>query len=124
MISPSKINPRLSAYNQLWGISNFGKTLFSPPGCKVIVNTCPKEIFTWADHIVVGFYIVPEMHHVRNYYCYIPNKRGDRVSNTVEPFPAHLYIPKQLLEDRLTQVTQDFITVIKNPHPKTLFLDQ
>ena len=113
IIRPSKINPRLSAYNQLWGISNFGKTLFEPPGCKVIVHTRPK-----------GFYIVPEMHHVRNYFCYIPKKRGDRVSNTVEPFPAHLYIPKQLLEDILTQVTQDFITVIKNPHPKTLFLDQ
>ena len=72
----------------------------------------------------MGFYIVPEMQHFRKYYCYIPTTIVERVSNTFKFFPAHVDIPKTSSEERLTQVTQDLLTVLKNPHPRTLFLYQ
>ena len=124
MVRPSRINPRLSAYNQIHGIFNYEKTPLAPPGCKVIVHERPQERRTWADHGVAGFYIGPAMHHFRNYYSYIPTTRGVRVSNTVEFFPAHVDMPQTSSEDRLAQVTQDLITVLKNPHPPTPFLHQ
>jgi hypothetical protein len=124
MVRPSRLNPKLSAYNQLWGLFNFDKTPLAPPGCKVIIHERPQERGTWADHGVAGFYIGPAMHHFRNYYCYIPSTRGERVSNTVEFFPAHVEMPHTSSEERLTQVTQDLIDVLQHPHPKTPFLDQ
>jgi hypothetical protein len=124
MVRPSRINPKLSAYNQLWGIFNFEKTPMAPPGCKVVVHERPQERGTWADHGVAGFYIGPAMHHFRNYYCYITTTRGERVSNTIKFFPTHVNMPDTSSEDRLTQITQDLITVLQKPHPKTPFLDQ
>ena len=35
MLRPSRINPRISAYNQVWGNLNFSRTPLAPPGCKV-----------------------------------------------------------------------------------------
>ena len=96
----------------------------APPGCKVVVHERPQERGTWADHGVTGFYIGPAMHHFRSYYCYIPKTRGERVSNTVEFSPVHVEMPATSSEDRLTQITQDLITVLQKPHPKTPFLDQ
>eukprot|EP00978_Attheya_sp_CCMP212_P026018 scaffold84797_cov47-Attheya_sp.AAC.2 len=66
------------------------------------------------------------MHHFQSYYCYyIPKTRGERVSNsTVELFPVHVEMPVTSSEDQLTQITQDLITVLQKPHPKTPFLDQ
>jgi hypothetical protein len=124
MVRPSRLNPKLSAYNQLWGVFNFEKTPLAPPGCKVVVHERPQERGTWADHGVTGFYIGPAMHHFRNYYCYIPTTRGERVSNTVEFFPVHVDMPDTSSEDRLTQITQDLIAVLQKPHPKTPFLHQ
>ena len=124
MVRPSRINPKLSAYNQLWGIFNFEKTPMAPPGCKVVVHERPQERGTWANHGVAGFYIGPAMHHFRNYYCYIPTTRGERVSNTIKLFPTHVDMLDTSSKDRLKQITQDLITVLQKPHPKTPFLDQ
>ena len=38
MVRPSIINPKLSTYNQILGVSNFGKTPLAPPGCKIVVH--------------------------------------------------------------------------------------
>jgi hypothetical protein len=124
MVQPSRINPKLSAYNQLWGIFNFKKTSMAPPGCKVVVHERPQERGTWADHGVAGFYIGPAMHHFQNYYGYIPTTRGERVSNTIDFFPTHVDMPDTSSKDRLAQITQDLITVLQKPHPKRPFLDQ
>ena len=123
MVQPSQINSKISAYNQMWGKFNFEKNLRVPPGSKVIVNERPQERCTWSDHGVAQFYLGPEMHRLRNYYCYIPTTRWERVSNAVELFSLHLVMPKTSSEDRLSQVTQYVLAIQKN-HPKTPFLDK
>ena len=72
----------------------------------------------------MGFYIRPEMHHFRHYYWYIPTRIGERVSNKVELFHVHLNMPYTSSEDRLTQVTQDFLTVLESPQQITPLLYQ
>ena len=72
----------------------------------------------------MGLYRESEMNHFINYYCYIPTTRGERVSNTFELFPAHVDMPQTSSEDILRQVTQETLTVLLNPHPKTSLLNQ
>jgi hypothetical protein len=115
MVRPSRLNPKLSAYNQLWGNFNFEKTPLAPPGCKIIIHERPQERGTWADHGVTGFYIGPAMHHFRNYQCYIPSTRGERVSNTVEFFPAHVEMPNTSCDTR--PHTRAPTTASQNPVP-------
>jgi hypothetical protein len=57
MCQPSRINPKLSAYQQEWGNFDFNKTPLAPPGCKVVVHERAIERGAWACHGVVGYYI-------------------------------------------------------------------
>jgi hypothetical protein len=76
MCRPSRINPKLSAYQQVyqqvWG--NFNS--LAPPGCKVVVHERAMERGAWACHRIVEYYIGPAMNHYRNYNSYIPETRG------------------------------------------------
>jgi hypothetical protein len=76
MCRPSCINPKLSAYQQVWGNFDFNKTPLAPPGYKVVVHERAMERGAWACHGVVGYYIGPAMNHYRNYNNYIPETRG------------------------------------------------
>jgi hypothetical protein len=72
MCRPSRINPKLSAYQQVWGNFDFNKTPLAPPGCKVVVHERAMERGAWACHGIVRYYIGPAMKHYRNYDSYIP----------------------------------------------------
>jgi hypothetical protein len=76
MCRPSRINPKLSAYQQVWGNFDFNKTPLAPPGCKVVVHERAMERGAWACHGIVGYYIGPAMKYYRNYDSYIPDTRG------------------------------------------------
>ena len=42
MLQPSRINPNLSAYMQIWGNFDFNKTPLTPIGCKAIIHIDQK----------------------------------------------------------------------------------
>jgi hypothetical protein len=65
MCRQSRINPQLSAYQQIWGNFDFNRTPMAPPGCKVIVHERALERGAWASHGIKGFYIGSAMHHYR-----------------------------------------------------------
>ena len=54
MLRPSRINPLLAAYNQIWGNFNFDKTPLAPPGCKVVVHEAPDTRGSYCSHGVLG----------------------------------------------------------------------
>jgi hypothetical protein len=95
MCRPSRINPKLSAYQQVWGNFDFNKTPLAPPGCKVVVHERAMEREAWACHGIVGYYIGPAMKHYRNYNSYIPETRGVLTTNTLEFFPDKVDMPTQ-----------------------------
>ena len=43
MLRPSRINPKLSAYNQIWGNFNFKTMPLAPPRCRVVVHESPES---------------------------------------------------------------------------------
>ena len=117
----SRLNPRLSAYIQLWGSFNFNTTPLALR-CKVVINERPHERGTWTDHGFLGYYVVQAIGHYRNYRCYVPGTRGERVSNAVEFSPHHIDMPFPTPDEALISVLQDLVVVLHCPNPSTPFL--
>jgi hypothetical protein len=124
MCRPSRINPKLSAYQQVWGNFDFNKTPLAPPGCKVVVHERAMERGAWACHGIVGYYIEPAMHHYRNYTSYIQETRGIRTTNTIEFFPDKVDMPTTSTADRLARATENLVDILHQPHPATPFMQQ
>jgi hypothetical protein len=124
MCRPSRINPKLSAYQQVWGNFDFNKTPLAPLGCKVVVHERAMERGAWACHGIVGYYIGPAMKHYRNYNSYIPETRGIQTTNTIEFSPEKVEVPTTSTTDRLARVTEDLFAIRQQHHPATPFLQQ
>ena len=114
---PSRINPKLSAYAQLYGTFDFSKTPLAPAGCKIIIHDRTEERKTWAEHGSRGFYIGPALHHYRNYECYMPVTRDTRISNTVDFFPVSCANPTLSADNTIALILEDLLQVLTTPQP-------
>ena len=76
MLRPSKLNPKILAYMQLYGIFDFNKTPIAPAGCKIIIHDRTNERPAWANHGSRGFYVGPAFYHYRNYVCYMSETKS------------------------------------------------
>ena len=97
MLNPSRINPSKSAYNELWSNYDFNKTPLAPLGCLIVAHGRAQERGTWVDHGVKGYFIEPAKHHYQNYRVYIPATRGNKTIDTIEFFPEHVQMPKNII---------------------------
>jgi hypothetical protein len=50
LLRPSRVDPRISAYEALHGKFNFNKTPLAPPGSECIILERPNERATWPTH--------------------------------------------------------------------------
>ena len=57
MLRPSRINPKLSAYMQIWGAFDFNKTPLAPIGCKAVIHDRPENRGSWDSHGTLAYYI-------------------------------------------------------------------
>ena len=57
MLRPSRINPKLSAYMQIWGNFDFNKTPLAPIRCKAIIHERLENRGTWDSHGKLAYYI-------------------------------------------------------------------
>ena len=124
MMRPSRINPRISAYNQVWGNFDYNRTPLAPPGCKAVIHEAPDKRASFAYHGTIGFYIMPAMQHYRCYHIYIPETNGVRTGSTVSFFPKHVQMPTTSSKDRLAATLEDLSAILKHPHDNTPFLEQ
>ena len=92
LMRPSRINPKLSAYELLNGIFDYNKTPLAPPGCKVIVHENRDQRGTWDPHGVPGWYLGSSNDHYRCHRVYIPKTKSERIAKTVRfsPITQHL----------------------------------
>jgi hypothetical protein len=95
MMRTSRTNPKISAYEAIGGKFDFNKTPLAPPGCKVIIHEKPGQRASWDQHGVPGWYLEPANEHYRCYRCYVPKTQAERISDTVEFFPAESKTPKK-----------------------------
>jgi hypothetical protein len=63
MLRCSRINPGLSAYQQLYGNFNYNATPLAPPGTKVLILEPAAKRGTYDPHGTEGWYIGPALKH-------------------------------------------------------------
>ena len=116
MVRPSRINPKKSAYNEIWGNFDYNATPLGPPGCNAVVHN--REHSSWGSRGDQGWYITRAEDHYRNHKCLMKKTGGIKISNAVEFFPHQITMPGSSTEDRLAGCFDDITAVLKDPHWK------
>jgi hypothetical protein len=125
MIRRSRINPKLSAYTQIFGVFDYNRTPLAPIGTRTVVHqrTTQQGRTTFADHGVIGWSIGPAMNHYRHRTFYIPKPRGTRVSDTVVFLPEKYTMPATASSDRATAAIEELTEALKHPSAAKPFLN-
>lgn len=75
LLRTSRINPKLSAYAQLFGQYDYNRSPIAPPGTKIVAHVKPSVCGTWDLNGEQGWYVGPSPDHYRNVNCYFPTKQ-------------------------------------------------
>jgi hypothetical protein len=67
LLRGSRINPKLSAWEQLHGRYDFNRTPIAPPGIKVLAHKMPSNRQSWSPHAFPAWYVGPALEHYRCY---------------------------------------------------------
>ena len=122
MLRTSRINPNLSAHEQIHGTHDFNATPLAPPGTRCIAHEKSSQRGTWAPHGQPGWYVGAAPEHYRCYQIYIPKTQGTRICDTVEFFPTHCNMPQVTANDAAIYAANDLITALTKPQPPNSFL--
>ena len=103
MLRASRINPKLSAYNQLFGNFDFNRTPMAPLGTKCIIfEKKQQRISTWSDHGKHGWYICPSPQNYRNYITFMPILQKQYETLTL----SHFFLPNSICQQPQPQIEQ------------------
>ena len=119
----SRINPKLSAHDQVFGVFDYNRTPLAPLGTKVVIHERPKQRGTWSAHGQLGWLTGPAMHHYRHFQINVSSTGGDRVSDTVEFIPTNYIMPRTSSRDRIAAALDEITHAIANPCPRSPFLN-
>ena len=98
----SRINPKMSAYTQLFGLFDYNRTPLAPLETKAFVHERSGYRRSHADHGKVGYVVGPSQQHYRHLNFYIPATRGNRDSDTYAFILSKFKLPKNVVADRAT----------------------
>jgi hypothetical protein len=125
MLRHLRINPKLSAYTQIFGVFDYNRTPLAPIGTRTVVHqrTTQQGHTTFADRGVIGWSVRPVMNHYWHWTFYIPKTRGTRVSDTVVFLPEKYTMPTTASTDRATAASEELTEALKNPSAAKPFLN-
>jgi hypothetical protein len=121
LLRASRLHPQLFAAAYYHGLIDYNKTLFGPPGCKIIAHEKPSQRRTWEAHGQPGWSLGPAMQY---YWCqnvYITVTASERIVDTLEFSPHNSPIPKMSSTDCILMAAQDMTDALKHPHPDVHF---
>ena len=119
MLRISRINPKLSAHDQVFGVFDYNRTPLAPLGTKIIIHERPDQRPSWGKHGKEGWLIGPAIHHYRHYTVIVSDTGGKRVSDTIEFLPMKFVMPTTTSDDRVIAALEDIAIAINNPVPET-----
>jgi hypothetical protein len=93
LLRRSRLNPKISAYQEMHGIFDANRFELHPPGTKVITLDDPSERASFANHGPEGFYVGPSLTHYRCHRIYIPSMKKTRISDSVAWLPSTPIVP-------------------------------
>ena len=94
ILRQSRLNPSISAYEEMHGQFDSNKYELHPPGTRVITLDDPSERASFAQHGPEGFYVGPSLDHYRCHRIYIPSMGKTRISDSVAWLPSTPVVPK------------------------------
>jgi hypothetical protein len=117
LLRASRLHPQLSDAAHYHGLIDYNKTVFGPPGCKIIAHEKPSHRRTWEAHGQTGWYLGPAMQHYRFQNVYITATASERIVNTLYFFPHNSPMPQMSSTDRILMAAQDMTDSLNHPHP-------
>jgi hypothetical protein len=121
LLRASRLHPQVSAAAHYHGLVDYNKTVFAPPGCKIIAHEKPGKRRTWDPHGQHGYSLGPAMHHYRCQNVYISTTATERIVDTLKLFPHNYQLPQLSSTNRLLMAAKDMMDALQNPHPKVPF---
>ena len=118
LLRQSRINPKLSAWEQINGRYDFNRHPIAPPGIRVKAHARPDQRQTWAPHTFDAWYVGPALEHYRCYTVWATQTRQTRIVNQVMWFPTRPF-PRLDNLDLLQATIEDAITLLKEPPTET-----
>ena len=114
MLRRSRINPKLSAYTQMFGIHDYNRAPLAPLGTKSFVHERSVQRRTFADHGKIGYTIGPSIDHYRHLNFYIPETRATRVTDTYVFLPTKFELPATAMADRTTMALEELTAALND----------
>jgi hypothetical protein len=118
LLRGSRINPKLSAWEQLHGRYDFNATPIAPPGVRVLAHARTGDRGTWATHAFNAWYVGPALDHYRCFTVWATKTRQTRIVNQVIWFPPKTF-PKLTSEELLRATIEDLQVILLNPPTET-----
>jgi hypothetical protein len=118
LLRGSRINPKLSAWEQVHGRFDFNATPLAPPGVQVLAHARAGDRKTWANHAFDAWYVGPALEHYRCFQVWATKTRQTRIVNQVVWFPTKTF-PKLTSEDLLRATIEDLKVILMNPPTET-----
>ena len=117
LLRGSRINPKHSAWSQLFGPYDFNKEPIAPPGIRVQVHVKPDNRATWAPHADDGWYIGPAPEHYRCYRVYMIETKAERITDTLSWHPTKTVLPQATSTEIIAAHLQDVQHALLNQNP-------
>ena len=117
MLRGSRMNPKLSAWDQVCGVYDYNRTPIGPPGTRVLVHEKSNQRGTWAPHGDDAWYIGPAFEHYRCYKVWTWETRRERETDTISWFPHNVRMPTPSALDRISAGINDIASALKFPTP-------
>ena len=96
LLCPPRLNPKLSAYAQVFGAFYYHRTIFPPPIMKLLTQVFPIYRRLFDPNAIKGFSVGVAMEHYRCFKIFIPSTGGVLIADTVRWFPhssLNMFIP-------------------------------
>ena len=114
LLRPSRINPNLSAYAQVYGAFDYNRTPLAPPGIQVLAHVKPKDRKSWGTHAEKGFYLGPALQHYRCHNVWVTRTAAQRIIDTIKWLPhGNIKMPYPSRESLILAAINDLTAAIR-----------
>ena len=115
LLLPSILNPKMSAYAQVFGSFNDQRTPLPPSVMKVMAHVLPTDCRLFDPHAIKGFSVGVTMEHYRWFKIFIPSTGGVFIADTVIWFPhSSLKLPIPYKYELICSAIDYLLTTIQS----------
>ena len=117
LLRGSRVNPKLSAWEQMRGIFDYNATPLGPPGTRALVRDKPHQRGAWAPRGQDARCIGPALDHCRCCQAWARDSRDERVADALTWLPETVAVPTPSSLGLVAAGLQDIATALTDPQP-------